>query len=264
MYKVIDLNIKINDYNINYEVAGEGKPVVLVHGWLTNLDTMRPLQNHLSKNFKVYNLDVIGFGKSDLPKKPLSSEDFADFLNDFLDALNIENPILIGHSNGGRMIINLAGRNLRKINKIVLIDSAGIVPKRKPKYYAKVYTFKALKNITKLFPNTEMFRNIRERMLGKFGSSDYKNSPEVLRKTMSIIVNEDQKGVMPNIKAPTLIIWGENDTATPLEDAKTMEKLIPDSGLVVYKGRSHFSYLEELPNVLVVLDEFLKDDIGRS
>ncbi len=261
---MIDLNIKINDYNINYEVAGEGKPVVLVHGWLTNLDTMRPLQNHLSKNFKVYNLDVIGFGKSDLPKKPLSSEDFADFLNDFLDALNIENPILIGHSNGGRMIINLAGRNLRKINKIVLIDSAGIVPKRKPKYYAKVYTFKALKNITKLFPNTEMFRNIRERMLGKFGSSDYKNSPEVLRKTMSIIVNEDQKGVMPNIKAPTLIIWGENDTATPLEDAKIMEKLIPDSGLVVYKGRSHFSYLEELPNVLVVLDEFLKDDIGRS
>ena len=256
----MNLNININGYNINYEVAGEGKPVVLVHGWLTNLDTMKPLQNHLSKNFKVYNLDVIGFGKSDLPKQPLSTEDFSNFLNDFLDALNIENPILIGHSNGGRMIINLAGRNLRKVNKIVLIDSAGIVPKRKPKYYAKVYTFKAVKNFTKIFPNTEMFRNLRERMLGKFGSSDYKNSPEVLRKTMSIIVNEDQKKLMPNIKVPTLIIWGENDTATPLEDGKTMEKLIPDSGLVVYKGRTHFSYLEELGNVLCVLDEFLKND----
>ena len=254
------MNININGYNINYEVSGEGKPVVLVHGWLTNLDTMKPLQNHLSKYFKVYNLDVIGFGKSDLPKEPLSTEDFSNFLNDFLNALNIENPILIGHSNGGRMIINLAGRNLRKINKIVLIDSAGIVPKRKPKYYFKVYTFKTLKNITKLFPKTEMFNNIKERMLGKFGSSDYKNSPEVLRKTMSIILNEDQKHLMPNIKAPTLIIWGENDTATPVEDAKTMEKLIPDSGLVVYKGRSHFSYLEELGNVLTVLDEFLKND----
>ncbi|MBR1654612.1 MAG: alpha/beta hydrolase [Clostridia bacterium] len=254
------MNININGYNINYEVSGEGKPVVLVHGWLTDLNTMKPLQNHLSKNFKVYNLDVIGFGKSDLPKEPLSTEDFSNFLNDFLDALNIENPILIGHSNGGRMIINLVGRNLRKVNKIVLIDSAGIVPKRKPKYYFKVYTFKAVKNITKLFPKTEMFNNMRERMLGKFGSSDYKQSPEVLRKTMSKIVNEDQKSLMPNIKVPTLIIWGEKDTATPLEDAKTMEKLIPDSGLVVYPGRSHFSYLEELGSVLVVLDEFLKND----
>lgn len=256
----MNLNININGYNINYEVSGEGKPVVLVHGWLTDLNTMKPLQNHLSKNFKVYNLDVIGFGKSDLPKEPLSTEDFSNFLNDFLDALNIENPILIGHSNGGRMIINLVGRNLRKVNKIVLIDSAGIVPKRKPKYYFKVYSFKAVKNITKLFPKTEMFNNMRERMLGKFGSSDYKQSPEVLRKTMSRIVNEDQKSLMPNIKVPTLIIWGEKDTATPLEDAKTMEKLIPDSGLVVYPGRSHFSYLEELGSVLVVLDEFLKND----
>lgn len=254
------MNIKINGYNINYEVSGEGKPVVLVHGWLTNLETMKPLQNHLCKNFKVYNLDVIGFGKSDLPKEPMSTEDLADFLNCFLDALNIENPILIGHSNGGRMIINLAGRNLRKINKIVLLDSAGIVPKRKPKYYFKVYSFKLVKNITKLFPNTEMFRNMRERMLGKFGSSDYKNSPEVLRKTMSIILNEDQKSVMPNIKAPTLIIWGEDDHDTPIEDAKTMEKLIPDSGLVTYKGRGHFAYLEELGSVLAVLDEFFKND----
>ncbi len=255
------MNIKINEYNINYEVSGEGKPLVLLHGWLTNLDTMKPLQNHLSKNFKVYNVDVIGFGKSDLPKEPLSTEDFANFLNDFLEKLNIENPILIGHSNGGRTILNFAGRNLRKINKIVLIDSAGIVPKRKPKYYIKVYTFKTLKNITKIFPNTEMFRNIKERMLGKFGSSDYKNSPEVLRKTMSKIVNEDQKHLMPNIKVPTLIIWGEKDDATPLEDGKTMEKLIPDSGLVVFEGKGHFSYLENLGSCLVVLDEFLKNDI---
>lgn len=254
------MNININGYNINYEVAGQGKPVVLVHGWLANLETMKPLQNYLSKYFKVYNLDVIGFGKSDLPKEPMSTEDLANFLNDFLDALNIENPILIGHSNGGRMIINLAGRNLRKINKIVLMDSAGIVPKRKPKYYFKVYSFKFVKNITKLFPNTEMFRNMRERMLGKFGSSDYKNSPEVLRKTMSIILNEDQKSVMPNIKVPTLIIWGEDDNDTPIEDAKTMEKLIPDSGLVTYKGRGHFAYLEELGSVLAVLDEFFKND----
>ena len=256
------MNIEVKGAKINYEVSGEGKPVVLVHGWLTSLETMQPIKKHLEKHFKVYALDVIGMGKSELPDKPLNTDDFGDFLNEFLEKLNIENPILIGHSNGGRMIINLAGRNLRKVNKIVLIDSAGIVPKRKPKYYIRVYTFKFFKKVSNIFPKTEMFNNIKERMLGKFGSSDYKNSPEVLRKTMSIILNEDQKYLMPNIKVPTLLIWGEKDTATPIEDAKTMEKLIPDSGLVSYKGRGHYSYLEELGNFLTVLDEFLKNDIN--
>ena len=70
-------------------------------------------------------------------------------------------------------------------------------------------------------PNTE---KIQEKLFSKFSSEDYKNSPEVLRRTMSIILNEDQKKYLQNIKVPTLIIWGENDTATPISDAKIMEK----------------------------------------
>lgn len=255
------MEIQVNGKKINYEVSGQGKPIVLLHGWLASLETMAPLARHLEKHFKVYSIDVIGFGKSELPDNPLNTNDFGDFLKELLEKLEIENPILIGHSNGGRMIINFAGRNLGKINKIVLIDSAGIVPKRKPKYYIKTYIFKALKNIFKILPKTEMVNNLKDRMLGKFGSSDYKNSPDVLKKTMSIILNEDQKYLMPNIKAPTLLIWGDQDTATPIEDGKTMEKLIPGSGLVIYEGAGHFSYLDRLSNCLLVLDEFFKDDM---
>ncbi len=254
------LEVEINGKKINYEVTGEGNPIVLLHGWLASLETMAPLARHLEKNFKVYSIDIIGFGKSELPDQPLNTNDFGDFLKALLDKLEIKNPILIGHSNGGRIILNYAGRNLGKINKIVLIDSAGIVPKRKLKYYIRVYTFKILKNLFKILPKTEMFNNMKERVFAKFGSSDYKNSPDVLKKTMSIIINEDQKHLMPNIKAPTLLIWGEQDTATPVEDGKTMEKLIPGSGLVTYEGAGHFSYLERLSNCLLVLDEFLKND----
>ena len=93
----------------------------------------------------------------------------------------------------------------------------------------------------------------------KFGSQDYKNSPEVLRKTMSNIINEDQKKYLPQIKVPTLLIWGEKDTATPIEDAKIMEKLIPDAGLVTYKNSGHYSYLENLNHCIIVLFEFLKN-----
>ncbi len=252
------MEIIINSKKINYEVSGEGKPIILLHGWLASLDTMKPLQRHLEKYFKVYNVDIIGFGKSDLPDNPLNTDDFGDFLSNFINILKIESPILIGHSNGGRIIINYAGRNLGKINKIVLIDSAGIKPKRSAGYYVKVYSFKTVKNIVKVFP--KKFASVREKALNKFGSSDYKDSPEVLRKTMSIILNEDQRKIMPNINVPTLLIWGDNDTATPLSDAKQMEKLIPNSGIALLEGASHFSYLDKLGQCLVILDEFLKND----
>lgn len=256
---MIYLEIIINNKKINYEIEGEGKPIILLHGWLASLETMRVLQNHLSKHFKVYNVDIIGFGKSDLPDKPLNTNQFGDFLNDLINALKIENPILIGHSHGGRTIINYAGRNLGKINKIVLIDSAGVKPKRKISYYFKVYSFKIVKNLVKILP--KKFVNLREKALSKFGSDDYKSSPEILRKTMNIILNEDQKSIMPKINVPTLLIWGDKDTATPINDAKIMENLIPNSGIAVLEGAGHFSYLDNLRQCLIILDEFLKNDI---
>ena len=136
------MQVKINDWNINYEVIGEGNPVILLHGWLANLETMRPIANNLSQNFKVYLVDVVGFGNSDLPEHPLNTDDFGNFLKDFVETLKIENPILIGHSNGGRMIINAVGRGIVSARKVVLIDSAGLKPKRSLSYYCNVGFFK--------------------------------------------------------------------------------------------------------------------------
>ena len=89
------MQVKVKDWNINYEVLGKGNPVILLHGWLATLETMRPIANNLSQNFKVYLVDVVGFGKSDLPDKPMHSDDFGNFLSEVLKSLNIENPILM-------------------------------------------------------------------------------------------------------------------------------------------------------------------------
>ena len=253
------MNINIDGLNINYEVSGEGTPVILLHGWLCSLDTMKPIANIL-ENFKVYNVDMPGFGKSSMPEKPFNTNDFGDFLSKFIKQLKIEDPILIGHSNGGRTIINYAGRKLGEPKKIILIDSAGIKPKRKLGYYIKVYTYKTLKKFLGIFPKVEMFNNIRERVLGKFGSSDYKNSSEVLRKTMSTIINEDQREIMKNIKAPTLLMWGENDLDTPIQDGKIMEENIPDSALITIKDAGHFSYLDSQNQCMEIIKSFLKED----
>ena len=249
--------VKIKNWEINYEVSGEGEPVVLLHGWLTDLESMRPLTTNLVKTHKVYLVDVVGFGKSSLPKEPLNSIDFAEFLKEFLEKLDIKNPVLIGHSNGGRIIINAVGKNMVKAKKIVLIDSAGIKPKRSSGYYMKLAIFKTGKLFLNLLPNTKGIKEFKERLRGKVGSSDYKASPIVLKDTMKIIVNEDVKDILPNIKVPTLLIWGKMDNATPISDAKVMEKLIPDAGLVEYPYGTHFSYLENIENCKLVLDSFL-------
>ena len=255
------MQVKVNDWNINYEVMGNGNPVVLLHGWLTDLETMRPLANNLCNNFKVYLIDVVGFGKSDIPERPLTTDDFGDFLRDLLIALKIENPILIGHSNGGRTIINAVGRGIVSPRKVVLIDSAGLKPKRSLWYYTKVSFFKVGKTILNMLPNTKQMKKLKEKLRNSVGSADYKASANVLKETMKIILNEDQTKLLPNIKVPTLLIWGSLDTATPISDAKKMEELIPDAGLVEYPNSSHFSYLENINNVNCVLNEFFKNDI---
>ena len=106
--------------------------------------------------------------------------------------------------------------------------------------------------------------NILKFISKRIGSKDYQNVSGVMRKTFVRIVNEDLKNLLPKIKPPTLLIWGENDQATPVSNGKLMERLIPDSGLVILRNAGHFSYLENLDEFLLITENFLKDDIKRK
>ena len=173
----------------------------------------------------------------------------------FCKKLNIENPILIGHSFGGRISILFSSRN--QTNKVMLVDSAGIVPKRTLKYHIKVRSYKIYKKLLPLFVGKkEAERRIEERR-NRSGSADYRAAQGIMRAIFVKIVNEDLKYVMPKIKAPTLMIWGELDTATPLSDARTMEKLIKGSGVAVMKGCGHYSFLDNPRQFLAIVDAFL-------
>lgn len=255
------MQVKVGNTNINYEVMGAGYPIIMLPGWLAPLETLKPIAESLKDRFKIYLIDVIGMGKSELPEKPLNTDDFGNFLEELVKKLDIKKPpILIGHSNGGRIIINCVGRGLIEAKKIILIDSAGLKTKHSFMYYVKLYTYKLGNKILKILPQTEDVKELRQEMFDKRSSKDYKDSPQVLRETMKIILKEDQSDKLPNIKAPTLLIWGSEDTATPLYMAEKMEKLIPDSGLVTYEGAGHFSYLDNLTNCNIVIKEFLKEE----
>jgi pimeloyl-ACP methyl ester carboxylesterase len=252
------MQVEVDGKKIFYEVSGKGEPIVLIHGWLCTHETVKSIANHLSQKFKVYNIDMIGFGRSEMPDNPMKSDDYGDFLNHLIKALNIDNPILIGHSHGGRTIIDYAGRKLGNVKKIILIDSSGVKKKRSLKYYIKIYTFKFLRTILEHLPQTEGIKNMHQRAINYFGSKDYQASPPVLRKSMSVFVNEDLRELMPNIEAPTLLLWGDKDKATPLWQGKEMERLIPNSGLVVIEGGGHYSFLADMPKAFAAMDSFLK------
>jgi pimeloyl-ACP methyl ester carboxylesterase len=141
-----------------------------------------------------------------------------------------------------------------------LLDSAGIKPGRSLEYYIKVYSFKAARKTLPLFVGKSKADEIIEGYRKTAGSTDYNNASGIMRQILVKSVNEDLKSVMPNIKAPTLLVWGENDTATPVGDAKIMEQLIPNAGLVVLKNAGHFAFVEKLQEFLIILNNFLQAD----
>lgn len=248
---------KIMGVDLHYEVTGpeDGAPVVLMHGWGCDHTTVDSIANTLNDRYRVYSLDLPGHGESSEPPQVWGVEDFTRLVEEFISIHHLEDPIPIGHSFGGRIGLLLASRH--PLSKMVLVDAAGIKPRRKPKYYIKVYSFKAAKRVLPLLFGRKTGQKLLDKWRGKAGSADYRNSSPMMRAVMSRCVNEDLKHVMPSIQASTLLIWGELDTATPLSDAKTMERLIPDAGLVAFPRCGHYSFLDNPGGFRAVLNNFL-------
>ena len=115
-----------------------------------------------------------------------------------------------------------------------------------------------MKWLCNTFLPKDMAQSIIDRRRKGAGSSDYNNASPMMRAILSKVVNEDLTHLMPQIAAPTLLFWGNMDTATPLSDAKTMERLIPDAGLCVIKGTGHYSFCERPYEAHAILRSFIK------
>ena len=246
---------------LHYTDCGEGHPLLLLHGWGCNTTTFNAIRPFLEARFRVLTIDFAGFGQSDEPREVWGVEEYTRSVEALAKAEGIENPILIGHSFGGRVSIVYASRN--KTQKVILVDAAGVKPRRSLSYYRKVYTFKLIKRILPLVVGRKRANEMIEARRSKAGSSDYNQATPMMRAILSKCVNEDLCHLMPKIEAPTLLFWGEKDTATPLADAKRMEKLIPDAGLVTVAGAGHFAFLENTPLFLRVAESFLQKEIKK-
>ena len=250
---------EINGFKVTYLDEGEGQPVLLLHGWGSSIDVWVHIINYLkSKNkYRIIALDFPGCSKSSLPDNPLNLDDYINLVISFIKKLDVENPIILGHSHGGRVTLNMLGKKSINAKKVVLFGSAGIKSKNTPKKVIKIASFKTVK----FFLTLPILKNYTAETLNAarrhFGSSDYNSAPDVMRKTLVSVLNTDVSNLLKNIDVPTLLIWGSNDTAVPLSDAKKMERLIPNAGLCILDGCSHFAFLERVNHVNLILDNFL-------
>ncbi len=223
-----------------YQDYGEGSNIVFLHGWGVTGRTFDKVSRHFD-NYHVWILDLPGFGLSPEPEV-CTTDYYVSKLSDFIIENKISNPIIIGHSFGGRIAIKYASKY--HVSKLILIDSGGIV-EHGFMYHIKVMLYKTLK-----------FFKIKNKM----GSTDYKNASLQMKKVLVNATNESLIPYMKKINCETLIIFGKNDEITPVDHGKIMETNIKNSGLVVIPNSGHFPYIENPKYFLLVVDSFLSCD----
>ena len=239
--------LEIDGLKINYKITGDGDDTaVMLQGWGTNMELYDPVAATICEKYRFIQLDLPGFGGSDEPHEPGDVSRFSDFFCRFMEELGIKRATLIGHSYGGRMIIDLATRESIpfEIERIVLIDSAGIMPKRSAKQKARIRMYKMIKKVADMKVIYALFPELIDEWRSRQGSADYRAASPMMRQCLVMAVNEDMTDRLPRIRQEALLIWGDRDTATPIADAKKMEELIPGAGLCVLEGTGHYSFLE--------------------
>jgi Predicted hydrolases or acyltransferases (alpha/beta hydrolase superfamily) len=219
----------------------------MLHGWGANIELFSGIINLVSSKYETIAIDMPGFGGTEEPKEPWCVDDYVDFILAFIKQFGLQNIILLGHSFGCRVIIKMVScRNLPfDVDKIIIVDGAGIRPVQTPMSKMRNRVFKVGKWIYSINIMKKLFPKGLDEWRKKFGSADYNNASPIMRQTLIRVVSEDLTEFLSSVTPETLLIWGENDTATPVDHGKMMERMMPNAGLAIIKNAGHFSFLEQ-------------------
>lgn len=254
--------VTINGLRTHYKLLGEGSPILLLHGWGARLETFAILHQRLSQQRRVYALDLPGFGNSELPSRAWDVADYARFVVDFMNKMDLTSSDLLGHSFGGRVAIKISVMYSHRIRRLILIDSAGVRSTTAGIRIGLIgFVARGVKPITFLIPVT-MRTKLRRRFYARLRATDYLMAGR-LSDTFKKVVSEDLEPILSNISAHTLLLWGENDHDTPLSDGEIMAKKIPSAKLVVLRGAGHFSFVEQPSESYNAIETFLEATTAR-
>ncbi len=241
----------------NSEQSGTGaQPFVWLHGWGHDLNAFKRMAGLFAKSGTHTLYDQPGFGQTPILSEGADTKNYADAL-----AYQLTSPkgtILVGHSYGGRVAVQIAAHYPEKIKAIVLIGGAGLKRRRSLKFKIRAFCLKTLGRLARL-SDTVFKTNFRDKYVARFGSSDYKNAGP-LRATLVSAVNEDLSAVARKVKCPTLLIYGSDDTETPPEIGRKYETLIPIARYEELSGYGHNDILSRgAYQCEALIKAFLKD-----
>lgn len=232
----------INAHKVCFEQFGQGKDIVLLHGWGASRTAFLFVAKRLATRYRVTILDFAGFGESEESSEVYSVAKYADDVVKLMNICSIKSATFVGHSFGGRVAIYLATHYCGVVERLVLVDSAGLKPRRKMSYYLKVGTHKLLKRFG--------FKGLR-------GSSDYVLLSANMKRTFVNVVNFYQDKDLKVIKVPTAVFWGDKDNETPLYMYKRFLKNIDGAQGFLLNG-GHFAYATDGGKFLAILLAFLQ------
>lgn len=251
--------------SVSFQAIGTGKPMVILHGWGSNSEVMMPLADQLKQTRTCYLIDLPGFGNTPEPEHPWNVDDYANLVQQFIQDQGLGTVDMLVHSFGGRIALKLCARQEggQLIDKVLITGGAGMKPRRGFDYYLRKYTAKALKAPFLILPpplRQKALEKLRKTAVWKaLGSSDYSKLSGVMRETFVRTVSEYLEPCLPKISHEVLLLWGENDGAAPLYQARRMEKGIQNAALVVIDHAGHYAFLDRPSHFASITKAFLKE-----
>lgn len=249
------MQIMVDGLLTAYDRRGSGRVVVILHGWGDRAAGLQGLQKELAKGFDVIALDLPGFGGTQAPFKTWGLDDYAQFVSHFLDKLDAQAYALVGHSNGGAVAIKAIARGYMRPDRLVLLASAGIRGERAGRNRTLGYVAKVGKVLAMPLPKRAQ-RALRRRLYASVGSDLL--VAEHLEDTFKRVVAEDVRSDAAEVAVPTLLMYGENDEATPVRYGQLLREQIKDSKLEVVPEAGHFVHLDAPSVVAEKVKEFLQ------
>lgn len=254
----------INGTQVHYKLTGQGKTrVMLLHGWGCDLHLMEPVANALAETHKILLVDFPGHGESGRPPEPWGVPEYAACLKELIIRLDFAPCSVIAHSFGCRITAWLAAQEPALFDKIIFTGAAGIRPRQSAEAQKRSERYQKLKRGCLKLRSIPFLRKtadkLEKKLRLKYGSRDYNALDDEMKKTFVKVINLDLTDLYERFRSSTLLIWGDDDSETPLWMGREMEKRIPDAGLVILEGGTHFAYLEQLQRFNTIVRQFLKE-----
>ena len=257
--------VTIGTIKTSYLLCGNGRPVIFLHGAGAGAVTWYPSINTISRTFQVIAPDIIGYGESDKPDAPYNRPYFSKWLKDFIKELGISKAHIVGLSQGGAIALQFALENAEMVDKLVLVDSAGLG--------AKVSFWPLIGTIwMNSFPSSMANHFFSRYILHKPINRDpnhsnysisvlkYKGGKNAFKQGRGTAVSKISEELLKQIKNETLIIWGKDDKLFPVEYGETAAKIIPNAKLHLIQDAGHLPLMDQPENFNKILDDFLKSE----